>query len=206
MIDIKYVAFDVHISTISVAVLNLKGELMTQAVIKTDANAVRDFLRGLSGQLHLTFEEGAHAQWLYELTFAMVSKLVVCNARHASSQWNKSDKLDALRLVQLLRAGLLKAVYHGSSSTQTLKQLVHCYDCLTEDTTRVMNRLKALFRSRAIACSGREVYYSRSRDEWMSKIKEEGLRLRAEFVYKQLDHLRPLRRGEEGDAWGSSEA
>lgn len=89
---------------------------------------------------------------------------------------------------------MLKTVYHGSSSTQTLKQLVHCYDCLSEDTTRVMNRLKALLRSRAVACSGRDVYYSRSRDEWMSKIKEEGLRLRAEFVYKQLDHLRPLRR------------
>lgn len=167
---------------------------MSQAVIRTDASAIRDFLCGLRGQLHLTFEEGAHAQWLFELTRALVSKLVVCNARHASLQGNKSDKLDALRLAQLLRAGLLKAVYHGSSSTQTLKQLVHCYDCLTEDTTRCMNRVKALFRSRAVACSGRDVYYSRNRDEWMSKIKEEGLRLRAGFVYKQLDRLRPLRR------------
>ena len=194
MTDLKYVAFDVHKSTTSIAVLNLKGELMTQAVIKTDASAIRDFLRGLSGQVHLTFEEGCNAQWLYEMTRALVSNLVVCNARHSNSNGNKSDKLDAIRLAQLLRAGLLKAVYHGGNSTQPLKQLVHCYDCLTEDTTRVMNRLKALFRSRAVACSGREVYYSRSRDEWVSKIKEEGLRLRAEFVYQQLDHLRPLRR------------
>jgi transposase len=194
MTDVKYVAFDVHKSTTSIAVLNLQGELMTQAVIKTDASAVRDFLRGLNGQVHLTFEEGCNAQWLYELTRALVSSLVVCNARHASSNGNKSDKLDALRLAQLLRAGLLKAVYHGSISTQTLKQLVYCYDSLTEDTTRVMNRIKALFRSRAVACSGREVYYSRSRDEWMSKIKEEGARLRLEFLYKQVDHLRPLRR------------
>ena len=89
---------------------------------------------------------------------------------------------------------MLKAVYHGSSSTQALNQLAHCYDSLTEDTTRVMNRLKALFRGRAIACSGRGVYYSRSRDEWVSKIKEEGARLRLGFLYKQLDHLRALRR------------
>ena len=105
MTDLKYVAFDVHKSTTSIAVLNLKGELMTQAVIKTDASAVRDFLRGLSGQVHLTFEEGCNAQWLYEMTRALVSNLVVCNARHASSQGNKSDKLDALRLAQLLRRG-----------------------------------------------------------------------------------------------------
>src|ERR1051325_5178100 len=111
MIDVKYVAFDVHKSTTSIAVLNFQGELMAQAVIKTDANAISDFLRGLSGQLHLTFEEGCNAQWLFELTRPLVSKLVVCNARHASTQGNKSDKLDALRLAHLLRAGLLKAVY-----------------------------------------------------------------------------------------------
>lgn len=194
MTDIKYVAFDVHKSTISAAVLNLQGELMTQAVIRTDAQAVRDFLRGITGQLHLTFEEGTSAHWLYELTRPLVHRLVVCNPRHSSSKGNKSDKLDALRLAHLLRAGLLKAVYHASNSTQTLKQLVHCYDSLTEDTTRVMNRLKALFRSQAIACLGRDVYYTRNRQQWIGKLTEEGLRLRGEFLYKQLDHLRLLRR------------
>jgi hypothetical protein len=90
MIDVKYVAFDVHKSTTSIAVLNLQGELITQAVIKTDASAIRDFLRGLSGQVHLTFEEGCNAQWLYDLTCALVSNLVVCNARHASPQGTKA--------------------------------------------------------------------------------------------------------------------
>ena len=194
MTDIKYLAFDVHKSTISAAVVNLQGELMTQAVIRTDAQALRDFLRGLSGQVHLTFEEGTSAQWMFELTRGLVSKLAVCNPRHSSSKGNKSDKLDSLRLAHLLRAGLLKAVYHGSSSTQTLKQMVHAYDSLTEDTTRSMNRLKALFRSQAVACAGRDVYYLRNRQQWISKLKKEGVRLRAEFLYKQVDHLRVLRR------------
>ncbi|HET8669457.1 MAG TPA: hypothetical protein VFM05_02170 [Candidatus Saccharimonadales bacterium] len=92
MRDIKYVAFDVHKSTISVAVLKLDGKLVTQAVFQTDANAVRDFLRGLSGNVHLTFEEGTHSQWLFELTHPLVAELVVCNAKHASSVGNKSDK------------------------------------------------------------------------------------------------------------------
>jgi len=72
MTNIKYVAFDVHLSTISVAVLNSEGKLVTQAVIQTQADAIRDFLRGLSGQVHLTFEEGTQAQWLYELTRPLV--------------------------------------------------------------------------------------------------------------------------------------
>lgn len=192
MTSIKYVAFDVHKATISVAVLNLDGKLVTQAVIQTDTNAIRDFLRGQSGTVHLTFEEGTHSQWLYDLARPLVTELLVCNAKHSSSLGNKSDKADALKLAQYLRAGLLKGVYHGSAPTQALKQLAHNYDSITGDTTRVMNRIKSLYTSRSIACSGRDVYYTRNRSLWLEKLSEPGQSLRAEFLYKQLDHLRPL--------------
>ena len=193
MSDIKYVAFDVHKATISVAILNLDGRLVTQAVIQTDAAAIRDFLRGLSGSVHLTFEEGTHSQWLFDLTRPLVNELLVCNAKQASSVSNKSDKADALRLAQYLRAGLLKAVYHGSAPTQTLKQLVHIYDSITADTTRAMNRLKSVYTNLGVSCPGRDVYYTRNRKLWLDKLTEEGHRLRAEFLYRQLDHLRPLK-------------
>ena len=196
MTDTKYVAFDVHQATISAAVLDLGGKLITQAVFQTDASAIRDFLRGLSGKLHLTFEEGTQAQWLFELTRPIVAELVVCNPRenHSMKRGTKSDRKDALQLALLLRAGLLKSVYHGSPQTATLKHLAHNYEAVTEDTTRAMNRLKALYRSQAIPCAGRDVYYTRNRVVWLAKLKAEGLRRRAEFLYRQLDHLRELRR------------
>jgi hypothetical protein len=193
MSDIKYVAFDVHKATTSVAVLNLDGKLVTQAVIQTQASAIRDFLRGISGSVHLTFEEGTLSQWLFDLARPLVNELLVCNAKHSGSVSNKSDKADAFRLAQYLRAGLLKGVYHGSAPTQTLKQLAHIYDSITADTTRAMNRLKSLYTSLGVACSGRDVYYSRNRHQWLEKLNEEGHRLRAEFLYRQLDHLRPLK-------------
>jgi len=86
MTDIKYAAFDVHLATISAAVLNLEGKLLTQAVMQTEASAIRDFLRGLSGIVHLTFEEGTQAQGLYDLTRPLVSELIVCNPRQQRSQ------------------------------------------------------------------------------------------------------------------------
>lgn len=194
MTETKYVAFDVHQATIVVAVLDQGGKLVTQAVIKTEATAVRDFLRGLSGVVHLTFEEGTHAQWLFDLTRPLVADLMVCNPRKLHSQGNKNDKLDALKLAQALRGGQLKSVYHGPPQSQTLKHLVHSYDSITADQTRCMNRLKSLFRSQAIGCLGRDVYYQRNRSLWLAKLIEPGQRLRAEFLYQQLDHLRLLRR------------
>jgi hypothetical protein len=88
-------------------------------------------------------EEGTQAQWLFDLTRPLVSELIVCNPRenHSMKRGNKSDQKDALQLATLLRAGLLKPVYHGAPQTATLKHLAHAYDAVTEDTTRAMNRL-----------------------------------------------------------------
>src|SRR6516164_8696448 len=59
--------------------------------------------------------------------------------------------------------------------------------------THVMNRVKALYRSWAIPCAGKEVYAPRYRAEWLGKVSESGVRRRAEFYYQQLDVLRLLR-------------
>jgi CheY-like chemotaxis protein len=49
-----------------------------------------------------------------------------------------------------------------------------------------MSRLKALYRSWAIPCGGRDVYYARHRAEWLGKIQHLGVRRRAEHLYQHL--------------------
>jgi len=192
----KYVGLDVHQATTSIAVLDSNGKLLSQSTIQTSAPQIRDFIGGLSGAVHLTFEEGTQAVWLYDLIKPLVAELIVCDPRqnHFLKSGNKADRVDAAKLAQLLRAGLLNPVYHGDKSTRTLKELAHLYDCLVSDTTRVMNRIKALYRSRAIPCPGRDVYYTRNRDQWLARLDGPGIRTRAEVLYSELDHLKLLRR------------
>lgn len=57
-----------------------------------------------------------------------------------------------------------------------------------------MNRIKALYRSRAIACGGTDVYKPGRRAEWLGKLAGSGVRARAERLYSELDHLAGLRR------------
>src|ERR1700693_152053 len=59
--------------------------------------------------------------------------------------------------------------------------------------TRVMNRIKALYRSWGIPGSGAGVYAPRHRAEWLAKLMEPGVRVRGEHLYQQLDSLQPLR-------------
>src|SRR6266404_9891106 len=60
-----------------------------------------------------------------------------------------------------------------------------------QDLTRVMNRLKAMYRSWAIPCAGEKVYSPRHRSAWLEQLSEAGMRRRAEQLYQQLDVLRP---------------
>ena len=62
-----------------------------------------------------------------------------------------------------------------------------------KDLTRVMSRLKPLYRSWAIPCAGRDVYYTRHRAERLGKIEHAGVRRRAEQLYQHLDVLQRLR-------------
>jgi Transposase len=115
----KYIGMDVHKDTISIAVMNSAGKLMIESIVETKAMTILQFVQGLRGTLQVTFEEGTWAAWLYDLLEPYVTKVVVCNPRRNAllKTGNKSDRIDARKLAELLRAGLLSAVYHGDRPT-----------------------------------------------------------------------------------------
>jgi transposase len=191
----KYIGMDVHQATISVAVMDAQGKLLMECVLETKASTIVEFLQGLQGTLSLTFEEGTWAAWLHDLLKPHVSRLVVCDPRKAAllKEGNKSDRIDARKLAEMLRTNQLHSVYHGEHGIRTLKELGRSYLTVSKDVTRTMNRIKSLYRSWAIPCSGSCVYAPRHRAEWLAKIGEPGVRVRAQHLYQQLDSLQPLR-------------
>src|SRR5437879_12219853 len=103
----------------------------------------------------------------------------------------RMNRVDARKLAELLRTNQVKPVYHGKHGTRALKELGRSYLTITKDVTRVMNRIKAVYRSWAIPCARTSVYTPRHRAEWLDKLVEPGVRIRADHLYKQLDGLQP---------------
>jgi transposase len=206
MISTKYIGMDVHKESVSIAVMNSTGKIVMECVIEAKASSMLQFVQGLRGDLHVTFEEGTWAAWLYDLLKPHVTRLVVCDPRRNAllKDGNKSDRIDARKLAELLYLNKLKLVYHGEHGTRTLKELVRSYLTITKDLARVMTRVKAIYRSWGIPCTGKQVYAPRHRDEWLAKISELGVRRRAEFYYQQLDALRVLRHEVRRDLLGES--
>jgi transposase len=115
--SVKYIGLDVHQATTVAAVLDAHGKLVMECIVETKASTLLDLIRGLRGELHVTLEEGTWAAWLHDVLKPHVQRLVVCDPRKNAllKQGNKSDKIDARKLAELLRADLLSPVYHGDN-------------------------------------------------------------------------------------------
>ncbi len=189
----KFAALDVHAATTTFVVLDAQGKEIFQGVCETKAESLLSVVKGISGSVDLTFEEGTHAAWLYELLSPHVAKLVVCNPRENSrSKESKTDRIDAYQLAKWLRNGDLSPVYHGQHGTRQLKELVRGYEHVVDDNTRSKNRLKAIYRSRGVSTAGKAVYSASSKEEWLAELESAGLRSRAEWLYVEIETLDSL--------------
>ena len=190
----KFAAADVHAATTTFAVLDSSGKFVMETVVETKAETLLSVVKAIPGAVHLTFEEGTPAAWLYDLLRPHVTELLVCDPRkNRNDKGNKSDRIDARQLAKWLRSGDLSAVYHGDESMKVLKELVRGYENLVADSARTKNRLKAVFRSQGEATSGGDVYRLEKQEEWLSKLRSSGLRSRAEWLYSQMESLNGLR-------------
>jgi transposase len=189
---IQYLALDVHQATTKVSLRNGSGSVIMRATVSTEARAILQIVKGAGPRVHVAFEEGTQAQWLHDLIAPHAEKVVVCNLRGEQQSGNKSDRIDADELSKRLRGGNLRSVFHATPGMLNLKELVRSYNNLVEDATRVMLRIKALFRARGIRSAGVSVYRPANRKEWVGKLKG-GARMRAEALLRQLDVLLELR-------------
>ena len=191
----KYVGADVHAATTTFAVLDSRGHQVMEGIVATRNKELVAFVKAIRGTVHLTFEEGTQAAWLYEVLRPHVAELVVCNPRvnRLLADGNKSDPIDAAKLAELLRGGQLRGVYHGEHGLGSLKALSYSYEGLVRVSVRSKNQLKAIFRSRGIQTPGEGFYKTPDREEWLSKLPHRGSRHRARLLWEQLDATEPLR-------------
>ena len=72
-----------------------EGKVVFQGTVPTSRDAILQCLGGLRGQLHVTFEEGTHAQWLYDVLRkrsakkrAYVKCAIALSGSSATARWN----------------------------------------------------------------------------------------------------------------------
>lgn len=106
---------DIHQAMTVVAVLDADGKVILETMVATEGSAILRLVESLSAPLRVTFEETTQAKWLYEVLRTHVTEVIVCDPRRNKlmGEGSKTDKVDARKLADLLRTGMLRSVYHG---------------------------------------------------------------------------------------------
>jgi transposase len=187
----KYIGLDVHAASCTAAVMDMRGRRLGSHVIETNGQALVEFVKRQAGTLHVCLEEGTQATWLVEILSPHVAEVVV--TRVGESRGQKNDERDAFGLAERLRAGTIEAsVFKHVGSFATLRQLVKAHRTIVQDTVRVQNRIKALFRARGIRVQGKQLYAKTTREDSLRALPSSS-RGAARLLLEQYDGLSQIR-------------
>lgn len=164
---------------------SLNRELVTSA-----ANLIKGF-SDLRGEIHVHLEAGELAPWASEIIRPLVHR-VVCSHPQANA-WiakdsDKSDRLDAYKLADLLRLNRFKEVhYPAGERRRDFKTLVQHYDELTAQQARLKTKLKARLRMQGVIVRGSEVFSARGRRAVLTQVRSPAVRTAIKQLYAVLD-------------------
>jgi len=177
MTSITHLGLDVHKDSISIAMLPADGGPAVQWRITHTPQAVTRLIRKLraAGPVQCVYEAGPTGYALQRrLTAAGIDCMIAAPSLIPARAGDriKTDRRDALKLAQLLRAGLLTAVHPPDERQEAVRDLSRCREDAQKDLVRSRHRLgKFLLRRGLIFRDG--CNWSQRHRTWLGGLRFE---------------------------------
>ena len=197
-----YIAVDWAQSNMAIARMTKCSDKISVIDVPTSIKEFQVYLSQLKGRKILTFEETTTSQWIYTELKSYVDDILVCDPyrNYLLKEGAKTDPADAKKLVQLLRAGMLKPVFHSGEEFVYLRKIVSGYIDVVKAGVRLKNQRSALFR--AVGKDKREKTLERPAEKFVLKgidraigdyeIEKKRYEERFENIYKKYAIIKNL--------------
>lgn len=124
-----YAGLDVSLELTSVCIVDAKGQIVREAKVPSEPEALVRFFAELElAVARIGLEAGPLSQWLYAGLTAAGFETVLLETRHVkaalSAMTVKTDRRDARGIAQLLRMGWYRPVHAKSASAQEVRSLL----------------------------------------------------------------------------------
>lgn len=184
----QYIGMDAHMSTCSFCVMDENGSEVDNITLPTNGRLIIGYLRSIRGVKKLAFEECELSNWLYEILKDEVDELIVCNpVANKEYKKKKTDKLDARKLARLLRGNFLTPVFHDGSKRERFRGLMSGYQHMVNETVRLKNRYKSLFRRSGIKVEGERIYKDRDLLEEIERPDFRFIGIQLHYLLEKMD-------------------
>jgi transposase len=191
-----YVGIDAHKKDLFIAMLMDTQAVPVTWTVPNEPNAVRRLVRKLEreapGPVRACYEAGPCGYALQrQMTTARVSCQVIAPALvpRKPGERVKTNRRDARKLVELLRAGLLTEVRPPTPEEEAVRDLSRARDDAREDLQRCRHRLGKLLLRRGLHYSGRN--WTRAHRRWIDSLEwaQAAERIVVEDYVLAIDHL-----------------
>lgn len=174
---ITYVGLDAHRKDIYVAMLIGHERVPVTWQLANEPQAIRRLVRRLereaTGPIQCCYEAGPCGYALQRLlTTQRVSCQVVAPALIPRKPGDhiKTNRRDARKLAELLRAGLLTEVAPPTAADEAVRDLARARDDVREDLVRARHRLSKLLLRRGVHFAGPQRAWSEAHRRWIRSL------------------------------------
>jgi transposase len=168
------VGLDIHKRYITACVLNAHGEVVGEnRKLPPDAAAVLAFLSEFGGSARIAIEATLYWSHLTRRLTASGHEVVVTHPHHVKLIWatqKKTDPIDARKLAELLRAGLLPAIWIPDPETEAQRQLLRGRVFIVRQRTVIRNRIHACLTMENLRAPVLDAF-TRAGREWLSVVE-----------------------------------
>ena len=169
----RFIGIDAHKDMLQVAILDDAGELVREARITLNRDGLARLIRLLHKEDRVIIEATTNAFTLHDTILPHVAQVVVSNpikTRIIAEAKVKTDKIDARVLAELLRIDAYYPVWVPPVKVRKRRSLVSLYYQLQKTTTRIRNRIHAIFQ-RALLPEEVEDLFSPAGSRWLDQVE-----------------------------------
>src|SRR5258708_17076074 len=146
-----YAGIDVSLECSSVCVVDAKGEMVGEAKVASEPEALIAWFHSLGSDLaRIGLEAGPLAQWLYAAMGPGGLAVELLETRHVSDAFKampvKSDRNDARNIAQLMRLGWFRPVHCKSMSAQEVRAVLTARKLIQSKLQDIENSLRGILR------------------------------------------------------------
>lgn len=147
-----YAALDVSLNDSALCILDAEGNIIREAKVASEPQAVVDALWDDRANLALIgLEAGPLSQWLFDGLAEAGLPVVCCETRHAKAylkaRRTKTDRSDAHGIAQMVRTGLYQEVHVKTRASQRTRALLTARKTLLTQAVDIENSIRGLLRN-----------------------------------------------------------
>jgi len=146
-----YAGIDVSLECSSVCVVDAKGEIVREAKVASEPEALIAWFHSLGSDLaRIGLEAGPLSQWLYAAMKKAGLAVELLETRHVSDAFKampvKSDRNDARNIAQLMRLGWFRPVHCKSMSAQEIRAILTARKLIQTKLQDIENSVRGILR------------------------------------------------------------